>query len=172
VVTCPECGRRWNAALLVHRGHQPPWFQAPGLNRILSPVAWLACWAASMPVVVAAWQSSARSEPSISTAWVAAMLVGVGLCIWGILIATLRHHCRVAHCVRLALLAHIVFAGYATAIVGVVIVLSWVMAEGLETQARVVAGLLGLPAVAAVAWGSHRLERFIARRCLAAAAIA
>ena len=42
VVTCPECGNNCDVAHLVANRWRKAWFRAPGFNRLVLPIGWLA----------------------------------------------------------------------------------------------------------------------------------
>ncbi len=168
-IRCPECGRTWPLAWLQEKDGQPAWFRAPALNRIMSPVAWIACWIAFSPILVGFLQSRGI-VPSDSGVAAMAGALAVGVAVWILMMLALPAFCPVKGCRRLAFQAHGVFLGYVSGLAIMMGGLTMLMEDQATLQSRIVAVAIAGPAVAGLLWVSRHLERSIARACLLDAA--
>jgi len=160
VVNCPECGHECNITAMMTRRWTGPWYHAPGFNRLLIPLTWLVvlgCVAA----LVYVWDKEVWR-----TGFVFESLVGVTLVGWIVLLGRVRDVPVQGQGLRLALLAHLLFAGYIAGIVAIVVIF-------LRAMNSANAGMFALHMLLVlIPMAGFRLmrrgEKYIAQQCIKA----
>jgi hypothetical protein len=152
VVTCPECGTRYDVADLIMLRWRGTRLNAPGVSRIAWPMAWL--YAGSLMAVFA----TAVSLPLWEFLWII-VLVG-----WPCLLWNLRDMMPRGRAVLLSLLAHGLVVGYAACAAAVPLLL--LLCVTFEGSDSLVVFLVGLLMIAAMWLLCRRGEWFIARCCV------
>jgi predicted RNA-binding Zn-ribbon protein involved in translation (DUF1610 family) len=160
VIHCPECGVECDIARMIANRWTGPWQRAPGYPTLIAPLAWLVF--ASMALLLVFVYEMKQSE---TAGWLTALGVIIILGEWT---HQLHRAWRVFNDERgvwLALLTHLLFAGYLAGIALVVVGLL----RGLGRPSDwTIAGMHVLMVAAGVALfvGTRRGERFIAEQCI------
>lgn len=163
-VDCPECGQSCDVAALVTARWTGKWYRAPGLNRLLWPTG-----AAVIGGMVAfmIWVRFEMSDPYTggNSIWPGAIMI-VTLMVWSVLMwRAAGAFMSPGQGVLLALLAHVLFAGYFFGLLGFVSgVVTLVMRLMGETVGFI--GPVLIVVAVAVMWGCRRGEKFIAAQCI------
>ncbi len=169
IVECPECGQRCDVPRMVAARWTGPWWKAPGFNTVLMPTVWLLVSFISMTIVSLVLDSAAAIV-AIPLVFLG-LLAFLGFLLWRAwqLFASMRG-------VWLALLGHVIFAGYGVGVIGavgfiLVIILTlidvWDRTSLTWEQAWVVGlNLLFALLCGVVTWLCRRGERFIAGQCI------
>jgi hypothetical protein len=160
VIHCPECGVECDIARMIANRWTGPWQRAPGYPTLIAPLAWLVI--ASMALLlVLVYEANESGGPR----WLTALATLIIIFVW---IHQLHRAWRVFNNERgvwLALLAHVLFAGYLASIALVVVGLL----RGLGRPPDwTIAGVHVLMVAGGVALfvGTRRGERFIAEQCI------
>ena len=166
VVDCPECGVQCDMAKLVGLQWTKPWYQAPGFTLL----AWPAIWAHAV-VGVIAWATHNQSlfvpfhhVAIVSLAWLAVL---------GVWVYFMYRSYEVFEALRgcwLALITHVILAGYFAGLVAIVFGLIWGLIYFTDSNNSVLShGLGGAGAVlcgVGVVFVLQRLDRWIAEQCI------
>lgn len=166
VVTCPECGHRVDRAKLAAARWARPWYRAPGLMTLQWPVAVAFGSAVFMPVIAAL-----PTGNQTTFLYVIILVPVVSLALWTLLMVRAVRYFRRLEGVWLALLMHVLFAGYFVCFVGgfLFCFAAAVRAFGMPNAhwtAGVVSLIAGLALITFGALVLRRIERFIAARCI------
>ncbi len=157
IVNCPECGCRCDVAKLVINRWRKPWYKAPGLSRINTP---LAC------IVICGFISLIAGDAIGGIQAVKAMLIlTMMLWLWSFIPAYMFFSGMEG--VLLALMAHFVFAGYFAGVSGAAItVISLIGACKNPVFDYMALYMFFIIMFAFILWISRRGEKFIAGRCI------
>ena len=163
VVTCPECGARWNVIRLQTLVRVLSWHDTPGMGKMWAPAWWLFCCSIVMLVVIFAFPPSAEA-----TAWVVALIVTM-LAGW---ILFLRPNYTFFNDVKgllICILAHGVFVGY---LVGILLLLTTAVVgcfSYYDAQIFIppfVVAVVGTALAVASLFTAYRATKYIGRQCL------
>jgi hypothetical protein len=160
VVNCPECGLRSDVPELAARQWNKPWYRAPGFNTLMWPAGWM--WSVGiigLPMVE-------TFVPSDILSYAAGLLFVV---VWFWLMVRAWKLLSGSVGLWLALLSHVLVAGYLVGTVGVISVVLLAISEATDWNAdtlSVVYTSLAFAAFALLLWGSRRVERAIAGVCI------
>lgn len=169
VVNCPECGEPCNIAKLIERRWTKPWWKAPKFNTVLMPAVTLyVAMLLSIPSNLAGLLLTRNTVGELPV-----------LMIWLLLISTLwlwlmNRAYRLFDSQRgiwLALLAHVLVAGYLMALmIGLSFLMGLVMlifTPSFSSQlASIAITLLILIVAIAIIYACRRGERYIAGQCI------
>lgn len=159
VVTCPECGHECNVTAMMTRRWTGPWYNAPGFNTLLGPLVWFVLLSSSGVLVVVYEQSNGGNGLIALLTYTAITIV------WIVLLWRVRDVPTEGQGLRLALLAHGLFAGYIGGIIAIVMMIGAIVnASGVVRYAAVVL----LPAGIGVLLLMRRGEKYIAQQCIKA----
>jgi hypothetical protein len=160
-VRCPECGQVCDITELITRRWTQPWWEAPGFNRLIMPLTTLV-----LGLVCGIPLSAVLINRAGATGALPALL-GAGLFVSWLALLTRLHARGGTESLLLALLAHVLFAGYLVGCVGLIVaalkLLSTTPRSGPSTY-MISCTLIGV--FATVLWACRRGERFIASRCI------
>src|SRR5688572_26498581 len=120
VVNCPECGLPCDIPQMIARRWEGPWTQAPGYTELLRPVV---VFATTPWVVLLVLIYEFHSLDGNGKLTVMAMLAAVGLWVY-LLIRTSSLFPNI-NALQLALLAHVLLAGYIVALMVIVWSIIW-----------------------------------------------
>lgn len=160
IVDCPECGRRCDAPKMVAARWTGPWWKAPQFNTVLMPSTWAVLSYLGVGVMFAL-DLGPMALAIRGAAFMAALAV------WAVLMGMAWRLFAGPWGLALALLAHVLIAGYLTGVLGVVITVTVSVLNARDGDHLSLLFLLPLTAVFAGVIGLCRLgERFIAGQCI------
>lgn len=161
VVRCPECGMLCNIARLVHQYWNGKWYQAPGMNIMLLPVAVLVIGTVGSSILTGYIHFSLVME-----GWVVFMMLMTCVVIGWIAALVYAAH-RVKGGIWLGLLGHVAFGLMITGFIGTIFAGIRLVVVAVDGQSHLLlpALLILLPFVGAV-FAARWCEKFIARRCI------
>lgn len=164
IVNCPECGLRSDVPVLAARQWDKPWYRAPGFNALMWPAAWM--W---ISFLIFAFVDATVSLGTAS-ALASCLVVIVG---WSWLMVRASRVLDGEVGVWLALLMHVLVAGYLVGLVGVLVAVIFTVIDTVFTDSSrgadalsVLYGSLALAGFALLLWGCRRIERTIAGVCI------
>jgi hypothetical protein len=160
-VTCPECGLHCDVARLIASRWTGPWWEAPGYNRLVWPVAWAVIVSAGW--LIAGGILSAPRYDAKAILIALALVFGVPLIWLGLLWNAYRFFAD-GRGLLLALLAHALFAGYVAATIGIAVSIGQLL--WWFDIARIIAAAIFVPLLVALFWLCRRGERYIAQQCI------
>lgn len=158
VVHCPECGHECNITAMMTRQWRGPWQRAPGFNRLVWPLAWLLI-GGMVGLLLLAYDMALGWSGVVTT-----LSFAIVVMIWIWMLRSVRDVPTPGAGIGLALLAHVLFAGY---IGGIVLIVMLLARAANSASGLLVAMFLGLMAVPIfMFWLMRRGEKYIARRCI------
>ena len=159
IAECPECGRRWDAALLLANRWKGHWQDVPGIRAMMTPMVWLAVGFIIVGFVM-----------TIETAWVqwpgwptgsifVAMLLG-----WAVALRLLKRSLGSTRAVVLSLHLHALCVCYLLGVIGV----TWCIVDlfGQLTALPAVLNLFIAACFITVILLGRRYEQWIAHECI------
>ena len=159
IVNCPECGLECDIRRMMSDEWRRPWFEAPGFSKLLRPVSCL-----TIGSLVLFYVGVMETDRFRGSGLITATGVTVLLAAWGYFVKETLSQFRDGRGPGLALLAHLLFAGYLASVFGIGMGLFGLIMRGqpvlLILGVVVIATMIGLMAVC------RRGERFIAQQCL------
>lgn len=161
VVICPECGTRCDITLMMTRQWTAPWFRAPGFTKLMLPLTWLAVWSMGLVLGLLYETLEVRDVPYVSLCLYASVLVG-----WIALLRWVRNTGGEGKGWKLALLAHVLFAGYIVSIFALLMMVIEAFTMGYWVMAVILLAMSALPM--GLLWLMRRGEKYIAKQCIKA----
>ncbi len=162
VVDCPECGLQSDVPELAARQWNKPWYKAPGFNTLTWPAVSAYGWYFFLVPM-----SSAYAGLNSDAAVLAVMLAGLTL--WVLLMYLAYKVFDSAKGIWLALLMHVLVAGFLVSVLGLIVTIFMSAAELSDQGVRpdsMAIGLFAFLCFMGVFWVSRRIERAIAGACI------
>lgn len=163
VVNCPECGHVCDVADLITRKWTGPWYRAPGLTYVEAPSA--APFIAGVPLLLCCTPAILGSRDFL------AFLVTTGVIVTGIWVWMMSFAWQKMggwYGIRLALVGHLVVAGYLFGIFGSIPTVFAVIGlfMGGSGAWAVLLAVIALTLTVSALWAAWRSERWMAKRCI------
>ena len=160
IVDCPECGTHCDLCQLATERWDKPWYRAPRFNLIALPAAWVLISVLVIAVIFAVFDSG--------HAWLGVVLtIGLGVCGWAGLLALVWRYVGQWTGVFFALIAHVSFVLYMSAIVACLVgVMGLFTAWDQSHWEPAVLILLAFGAFAGLGIVGRLLEKATAKHCI------
>ena len=159
IVHCPECGLECNIPQMIARKWIGPWHQAPGFTRLLMPLAWLSFMLMFVFPCFMVEVTVRRGNGLVTSIGAAIMILG-----WLVLLRRAEQVLEEHRGALLALLAHLLFAGYIVSLTGIIMMIVVLLSR--QTIVNLLFALVIVPAMIGLFVLCRRGERYIAEQCI------
>ena len=159
IVNCPECGVPCNIPRMIAQQWARPWWEAPGFNRLITPLAWIVISGCAVFVAYIFDLEQWKSGGLITAALALVALVG-----WAFLINWAPKEFEDERGIVLVIFLHALFVGYILGTVGALMLAIRALSSGSPIQ-----GVVTLPVIAALVVMlvfCRKGERYVAEQCI------
>lgn len=162
VVTCPECGREINIALLIAEQWYGPWFKAPDFNILAWPVVWTVL--ALVVIIFSAYSFNPPSFFDFGALQIFLSLSAVAIWIW--IIKSMRRRFGYAEALKLSAILHVTYLFYLSAVVVFFVAVEEIDLTRLHGLSKMIKLAMYSGLLIGLIYLALRCEKYVGRWCI------